>query len=114
MASIYFVRIRSRLDAAETERRLHEREPRFRDVPGLVQKIYGRDPGNGDICGIYFFESDTALAAFRESDLARSIPAAYEAMETRRETFDLLFALWPGRRFEQTGAKQPTASASHA
>ena len=96
MASILFVRITSGLDREEFERRLAEWRPRFRDVPGLVQKVYGRDPETGDVCGIYF-ESDGALAAFRETELARTIPVAYEAVEVRREVYEVLYALWPGR-----------------
>lgn len=48
MPAILFVRIKSELDAAEFDRRLVERRPRFREVPGLVQKIYGRDQATGD------------------------------------------------------------------
>ena len=97
MAAILFVRIKSGLDADEFDRRLLERRPRFREVPGLVQKLYGRDEATGDACGIYFFDSAEALAAFRETELARTIPEAYEAVEVRRETFDLLYPLWPER-----------------
>jgi heme-degrading monooxygenase HmoA len=97
MAAILFVRIKSDLDAQEFERRLAERRPRFREVPGLVQKVYGRDDATGDVCGIYFFESDDELAAFRESELAQTIPAAYEAVDVRREVYDVLYSLWPER-----------------
>jgi hypothetical protein len=97
MASILFVRITSGLDREEFERRLAERRPRFRDVPGLVQKVYCHDPETGDVCGIYFFESDGALAAFRETELARTIPVAYEAVDVRREVYKVLYALWPER-----------------
>lgn len=97
MAAILFVRIKSGLDAEEFDRRLVERRPRFRDVPGLVQKIYGREEASGDVCGIYFFESEEALAAFRETELARTIPAAYEAVDVRREVYDVLYPLWSER-----------------
>jgi hypothetical protein len=97
MAAILFVRITSALDAQEFDRRLRERRPRFREVPGLVQKIYGRDEATGDVCGIYFFESKQALAAFRETELAATIPAAYEAVDVRREVYELLYPLWPER-----------------
>lgn len=97
MSVMLFVRIKSGLDAAEFDRRLLERRPRFRDVPGLVQKIYGRDTTTGDVCGIYFFDSGEALTAFRESELARTIPAAYDAVDVRREAYELLYSLWPER-----------------
>ena len=97
MAAILFVRIKSDLNAEEFEDRLIERRPRFREVPGLVQKIYGRDDATGDVCGIYFFESQEALAAFRETELARTIPTAYEAVDVRREVYDVLYPLWAER-----------------
>lgn len=97
MAVILFVRIHNDLDEAETDRRLLERRPRFREVPGLVQKLYGRDPETGDVCGIYCFDSEEALARFKDSELARTIPSAYEALEVRRETYEVLYSLWPER-----------------
>lgn len=95
MPAVLFVRITSELAAEELDRRLLERRPRFLDVPGLVQKVYGRDPETGDVCGIYFFESEEALRSFRETELARTIPSAYEAVEVRREAYDVLYPLRP-------------------
>jgi hypothetical protein len=97
MASILFVRIKSDLDPQELERRLIERRPLFHEVPGLVQKIYGRDETTGHVCGIYFFEDQNALAAFRETELAKTIPSAYEAKEIRREVYNVLYPLHPER-----------------
>ncbi len=95
MPAILFVRIESELDADELEGRMHERRPRFLQVPGLLQKLFGRDPATGSLCGIYFFEDEAALNAYRESALAQSIPAAYEAVEVRREVYDLVSSLRP-------------------
>lgn len=97
MATIVFVRIKSDVDPEELERRVRERVPRFREVPGLVQKLYGRDPASGDWCGVYFFESAEAAAAYRESELAKTIAVAYEATEVRPEVYEVLFPLWPER-----------------
>ena len=97
MASILFVRVKSGLETVELERRAIERRPRFKEVPGLVQKIYGKDESTGDMCGIYFFESKEALAAFKETELAKTIPAAYEATEVRREVYELMYPLHSGR-----------------
>ena len=97
MNVVLFVRVKSDLDFNELERRVLERRPGFLEVPGLIQKIYGHDPETGDVCGIYFFESREALVAFRETDLAKSIPDAYEATDVRREVFEVLYALQPER-----------------
>jgi len=97
MATILFVRIKSDLDPKELERRLIERRPRFHEVPGLVQKFYGRDGSTGAVCGIYFFEDQNALSNFRETELAKTIPSAYEAKEIRREVYEVLYPLYPDR-----------------
>lgn len=95
MANILYVRIKSDLERSEFERRLLERRPRFQEVPGLLQKVYGRDPETGDVCGIYFFDSAESLSQFKDSDLAKSIPQAYEAVDVRREVYDVLYSLRP-------------------
>ena len=97
MAKILYVRVKSDLKRSEFERRLLERRPRFREVPGLLQKVYGRDPETGDVCGIYFFDSVESLSKFKESDLAKSIPQAYEAVDVRKEVYDVLYSLRPER-----------------
>ncbi len=65
MANVLFVHISSDLDPQEFDRRLLRAAAALPRVPGLAQKIYGRNPDTGDVCGIYFFESAEALAAFR-------------------------------------------------
>jgi hypothetical protein len=97
MGAILFVRAKSGLDTKELERRLLERRPRFLEVPGLLQKIYGRDSETGAVCGIYFFENQAALAAYRETELAKTIPAAYEVLEFRPEIYELMYPLRPER-----------------
>ena len=97
MATVLFVRAKSSLDPAELERRLIERRPRFLEVPGLVQKIYGRDESTGAVCGIYFFEDKKALAEFRETELAKTIATAYEVTEMRLEAYEVLYPLYPER-----------------
>ena len=97
MAHILFVRIKSDLDIAELERRADERKSLFLEVPGLVQKFYVKDPASGDVGGIYLFKDQASLLAYRESELARTIPAAYEATEVRPEVFELIYPLHPDR-----------------
>ena len=97
MAEVLFVRVKSDVDPEDLERRLLERFPRFKAVPGLTQKVYGRDEATGDVCGIYFFENDEALAAYRGSELAKTIASAYDAVEVRVEKYSVLYSLWPDR-----------------
>jgi len=97
MAAILFVRIESDLNAEELDQRMRSRCPGFAEVPGLIQKIFGRDPHSGHICGIYFFQDQAALAAYRESDLAKSIPEAYAAVDVRRESYEFLYPVYPDR-----------------
>ena len=47
MGKILYVRAKSNLSPQELENKLLERKPRFLEVPGLVQKIYGKDETRG-------------------------------------------------------------------
>lgn len=102
MAVILFVRIKSNLEDNELKHQLDERKPRFLDVPGLLQKIYGKDEKTGDVCGIYFFEDQVALDDFHETMLAQSISAAYEVQEIRQEAYDVLYSLRPDQGLNLT------------
>lgn len=97
MAEVLFVRIKSDLDFDEMKRRLLERKPRFKEVPGLLQKIYGKDESTGDVCGIYFFKDKSSLSAFSESELAKTISTAYQAKDVRRESYNVIYPLYPER-----------------
>ncbi|MEM7541068.1 MAG: YdhR family protein [Pseudomonadota bacterium] len=98
MPTVLFVRITTDLSADEIERRIDERRALFLEVPGLLQKIFGRDAETGDVCGVYFFENKTALENYRASDLAQSIAQAYEASSVRREVYEAFAPLFEGRR----------------
>ena len=58
-----------------------ERAPEFRALPGLLQKYYVKLKEEGHYGGIYVWDSPESLIAFKESDLAKSIPQAYEVAE---------------------------------
>ena len=91
---IQMYKFRSRLPEEEVRRVMRERAPRFRAQPGLVQKYYGYEVGTGMHTGIYVWESAAAMAAFREGELAASIPAAYQVEAPPRvEVFELIFPL---------------------
>ena len=56
---------------------VESRAPEYLVVPGLVQKYYLRFPGTGEHGGVYLWASRASFEAFRESELARTIPDAY-------------------------------------
>jgi hypothetical protein len=93
---VQFVKFPSSLTDAEVERIMNERAPQFRQLSGLIQKFYGRERETGELCGIYLWETEEALATFRASELARSIPTAYQvSRQPRVETFDVIMPLRP-------------------
>ena len=73
--------LKSRLSREELERRYKERMPQFRALPGLVQKYYSYDETTGTWAGIYLWDSEESLATYMDSDLCKSIAAAYELTE---------------------------------
>jgi Putative mono-oxygenase ydhR len=102
---IHFVRINTRLAHEEVRRIMEERAPRFREVPGLLQKSYGYEPSSGAFCGCYVFDSEESRQAFRQSELARTIPGAYQAEEVRVEVYEVLFSLYEEPRVAEQQAR---------
>ena len=74
---VQFVKFTTSLSEAEVMAIAEERSSQFRAVPGLIQKYYLKLEGDNRFGGFYVWESTEALAAFRESDLAKTIPGAY-------------------------------------
>lgn len=91
---IQFVKFKSGLADVDVQRVMNERAPRFRQLPGLVQKYYGHERGTGEFTGVYFWDSEQSMREFQQSELARSIPVAYKvAAPPRGEFFEVLFPL---------------------
>ena len=75
---VVVVKFRSRLSVDEVDRRFRERMPKFRELPGLIQKYYFHDDATGEWGGIYVWDSQESVERYMASDLRQSIPAAYE------------------------------------
>lgn len=71
-------RFKSALSDEQVARTYETRAPRYRALPGLIQKYYLRFPETGEHGAVYLWESQAALKAFRESELGRSITTAYQ------------------------------------
>lgn len=78
---LQIVKLRTDLSEEELLEIAHDRAPQFRAIPGLIQKYYVRRDGPGAFAGVYLWDSQESLAAYRESDLAASIPDAYRVSE---------------------------------
>jgi heme-degrading monooxygenase HmoA len=91
---ILLVKFQSGLSHDEVVRKLEERLPLFRAVPGLIQKYYARETATGDYVGVYLFESEQALRDYRASNVARGIPGVYQVQGAPRiEEMEVLFPM---------------------
>ncbi len=75
---VQFVQFETALSEDQVMAIAKDRAPEFRAVPGLVQKYYLKLDKPNHYGGFYIWESREALMAFRQSDLAKSIPSAYQ------------------------------------
>lgn len=91
---LQFIKLKSSLPEADLLNKAHERAPQFRAIPGLLQKYYVKLDEPGRYGGVYVWDSKESMGAFRESDLAKSIPAAYQIESAPEvEIMDILFRL---------------------
>ena len=95
---ISLVRFKSKLDDDDVQAMFEERSDRYRSVPGLVEKLYLRFRDSGEFGAVYVWDSEDALARFRETDLARTIPSAYQVVGTPSfEIGDVCLVVQPDR-----------------
>lgn len=93
--------LKSALSRDEFERRYKERLPRFREVPGLIQKYYAYDEPTGEWAGIYLWDSEESVGNYLESDLRKTIASAYELTKPPRiERFRIVDVLHAPDRSE--------------
>lgn len=91
---VQLIKLKSKLPEEELLKRAREREPQFKAIPGLLQKYYVKMTGPEEYGGIYIWDSPESLNTYRVSNLAKSIPEAYEVLEVPSvELMDVLFQL---------------------
>jgi heme-degrading monooxygenase HmoA len=91
---LQIIKLKSNLPEEDLLSKARERAPQFKSIPGLIQKFYVKTGQPGEYGGIYVWDSPESLQAFRNSDLAKSIPEAYELVEAPNiEIMDILFQL---------------------
>lgn len=93
---VSIVRFRSRLPDDAVQAAFEERSDRYRQVPGLLEKIYLRFRETGESGAVYVWDSEESLEQFRSSDLARTIAATYEVEgESKVELADVALVVRP-------------------
>ena len=91
---IQYITLKSDLSEPELLKIARERASSFRTIPGLIQKYYVRLSAPGQYGGIYIWRSKADLMEFRNSELAASIPQAYQVVGAPTVVVsDLLFQL---------------------
>ena len=91
---IQIIKFKSHLQEEEIVRIAKERAPQFKTIRGLLQKYYIKLGESGQYGGVYVWDSPESLKSYRESDLAASIPEAYEIMGAPQfEILDVFFQL---------------------
>ncbi len=102
---VQFVKFQSGLSEGQVRLMIEDRAPQFRALPGLLQKYYVRDTQTGEYAGIYLWDSEESMSEFRQSELARSIPTAYQVEgQPRVEILEMITPL-------RTEALEPTSVA---
>ena len=91
---IQIIKLKSKLSEEELLKTAKERAPRFKAIPGLLQKYYVKLGQPNQFGGIYVWDSKESLQSYRESELAASIPRAYKLIEAPNiDIIDVLFQL---------------------
>jgi heme-degrading monooxygenase HmoA len=72
---------KSGLSSTELLKVSEGRESQYLEVKGLIQKYYVQVKEMDRVGGVFVFDTEESLAAFRESDLAKSTGEAYRFTE---------------------------------
>ncbi len=91
---VQIIKLKSSLSEEEVTQIAHERAEQFRNVPGLTQKYYVKTGEENGYAGVYIWDSVESLGAFRNSELAKTIPQAYKLTAPPDiELLDVIFKL---------------------
>lgn len=88
------VKFRSNMALEEVRKVAQERASEFRAVPGLLQKYYVSTEESGQYAGVYVWDNVGSLQRYRESELASTIPQAYQVLGPPEiELYEIAFTL---------------------
>ena len=88
---VLMVKFKSRLSFEDVMKIVDSRIDEFRALKGLTQKYYFQDPSNGEIGGIYIWNTKQDFLEYKDSELRASIAKAYQAVgEPRIELLNIV------------------------
>jgi len=91
---VQMVQFEASLSHDEVIAKAKSRGDQFRATPGLVQKLYLKLSKPNHYAGFYIWRSREDMMAFRETDLFKSIPAAFGVVGAPDvDVSELLFTL---------------------
>ena len=91
---LQIIKLKTSLKEEEVLKIARERETQFKAIPGLIQKYYVRASPPHHFAGVYIWDSMESLQSYRGSELAASIPQAYQLIDAPEvEIMDVLFKL---------------------
>ena len=91
---VQFVQFESALSEEEVMAVARDRADDFRAFPDLVQKFYLKLDKPNHYGGFYIWRSREALAAFRETELAKTIALAYKIVGAPKvDIHEMMFPL---------------------
>jgi hypothetical protein len=92
---VVLITYESELPPDEVTARFRERSGKYREMEGLVQKLYLRDEATGRFGGIYVFDSEASRDALFETDIHATLREAYAVKgDVDVSTFHLEFPLY--------------------
>ncbi len=92
---VQIVRFKSDLAEEKILDLYNSRAPQYRQTKGLKQKYYIKYTDTGEYGAVYLWESESALKAFRESDLGKTISSIYKVQGNPEvERAELVMALY--------------------
>lgn len=74
---IQIIRFKTRLSYNEVNQRFNDRADQYRKVPGLIQKYYVKFD-EGEYGGVYMWDSNESLNAWRNTNLSGTVAETYQ------------------------------------
>ena len=95
---IQVVRFTSRLTYDEVMERFEARSDQYRQVPGLLQKYYVQYPETDEYGGVYVWDSEDSLRAWRKTYPLGTLAGSYKVKdEPHGEVLDVMVVLHADR-----------------